>query len=239
MKRYLPFPLLVLSLAGSSCIETSQEPVSYEAVSVLAPGGDATVQDGWAIAVTRADVALGPFYFCAAASGSSTLCESAAAELTTVSYVDALAPPTPLGRVHGFTGKIESAAYDLGISWFDTQTEPTPAAALPAGHSLHLEGRATKAGRTVTFVADVDVTPQYQGQSAVATAPASADVTGAATRLEVALAPAGWLRQLDFDAIAASGPEPFVIAPGMPEHVAVLVGLKNLAPITMRWVDAR
>ena len=230
------------ALAAPGCIEASQEPVAYEAVAVTR-GNGTTIIDGWTITLARADVALGPFYFCAAASGSSTLCSSSIAELASVSVVSALAPaPTPLGTVHGFSGTIQSAAYDFGISWFDTQAAATPAPALPGGHSIRLEGEARKGAVRVLFVADVDVVPQYQGQNALSTAPASADVTSSATRLEVVLEPAAWLRQLGFDAIAASvaasGETPFVIKPGMPEHGAILVGLKNLAPLELRWVAA-
>jgi hypothetical protein len=57
-----------------------------------------------------------------------------------------------------------------------------------------------------------------------------------AVRLEVHFDAAAWLRQLDFDAIAASGKMPLTIAPGTPEHNALLVGIKNLAPPEFRWV---
>ena len=237
MSRPLLFTLAALAATTvPACIESPQDPVSYAAVAVQRGDGTSTI-DGWTITVTRADIALGPFYFCAASSGSSTLCGSSVAELTQVSVVDALhAAPSPIGTVRGFTGSIQSASYDFGISWFDTQTVATPASALPAGHSLHLEGAARKGAQVVTIVADVDVLPQYQGQNAVATAPASANVTSGATRLEVVLEPAAWFRQLDFDALAAKGAAPIVIKPGTDEHTALLVGLKNLAPPELRWV---
>jgi hypothetical protein len=226
---------LALGLALPGCIEASQEPLDYDAVAV-AQGNGTVVVGAWTITLTRADVALGPFYFCASASGSSTLCESSVAEIAGVTVVDALAPaPAPLGRVHGFSGTIASASYDLGISWFDTQRAPTPAPPLPGGHSIRLEGVARSAAAAIPFTADVDVVPQFQGQNAISTAPASADVRSSATRLEVILEPAAWLRQLDFDAAAASGNVPFTITPGTPEHNAVLVGVKNLAPLQFRW----
>jgi hypothetical protein len=239
-----PQPLLLLlavasATAAPGCIESPQEPVAYEAVAVTR-GDGTTVIDGWTVRLFRAEVALGPFYFCAAASGSSTLCASSIAELPRVTFVDALAPVTALGTVRGFTGPIKSASYDFGISWFDTQTAARPAPQLRAGHSLHLEGEARKGVVALPFVADVDVVPQYQGQNAIPTAPALADVTSSATRLEVVLEPAMWLRQMDFDAIAASvtvtGKTPFVITPGTNEHGAILAGLKNLSPIELRWV---
>jgi hypothetical protein len=244
MKRLLFASSLVLALGVSSagCIEASQQPVDYDAVAVTRNGGAATI-DGWSITLTRADVALGPFYFCAASSGSSTLCESSIAELARVGVVDALAKaPSPIGRVHGFTGAVRSVSYDLGISWFDTQTEATPAPSLPRGHSMRLEGEARKGAQRVAFTADVDVVPQYQGQNAISTASATADVASSATRHEVVLDPASWLKQVDFDAmaaaVAASGGAPFAIEPGTEQHSAVLVGLKNLAPPELRWVSA-
>jgi hypothetical protein len=103
---------------------------------------------------------------------------------------------------------------------------------------MRLEAEARKAGARIGIVANVDVVPQYQGQNAVPTSPATADVASSATRLEVHLDPAGWMRQLDFDAIAASGKVPFTIEPGTPEHNALLVGIKNLSPPELRWVPA-
>ena len=237
MSRLLVFTLATLSACSvPACIESPQDSVSYEAVAVQRGNGTSTI-DGWTITATRAEIALGPFYFCAASSGSSTLCESSVAELAQVSVIDALhGAPSPIGTVRGFTGPIQSASYDFGISWFDTQSAATPAPRLPGGHSLHLEGRATKGAQVVTIIADIDVVPQYQGQNAVATAPASANVTSGATRLEVVLEPAAWMRQLDFDALAAKGAAPIAVVPGTDEHTAILVGLKNLAPPELRWV---
>lgn len=228
----------VLALAG--CIEASQEPVAYDAV-VVSQGGGRDESNGWVITLSRADVALGPFYFCAAASGSSTLCASSIAEVASVSVVNALAPAAPaFGRVRGFSGNIQSVSYDFGISWFDTQTAATPAPQLPGGHSMRLEGEARKGTAIVRFTADVDVVPQYQGQNAISTASAVGSVPSSATRLEVDLEPAAWMRQVDFDAVAAkvggAGAAVFAIEPGTEEHGAVLVGLKNLAPPVLRWV---
>lgn len=230
-----PFLFFCLPIACAACIESPQEAVVYDAVALARGAGTADV-GGWAVTLTRAEVALGPFYFCAASSGSSTLCAASIAELRSVTIVDALNPaPTALGKVNGFSGSIRSAAYDFGISWFETQAAATPSPALPRGHSVHLEAEARKAGVRVGIVANVDVVPQYQGQNAVPTSPAVADVRSNATRLEVLLDPAGWLRQLDFDAIAASGKVPFEIEPGTAEHNALLVGIKNLSPPELRW----
>ena len=47
------------------------------------------------------------------------------------------------------------------------------------------------------------------------------------------------MRTLAFAAaVATTGKVPFAIAPGTPAHNAVLVGLKNLSPLVLRWVPA-
>jgi hypothetical protein len=100
---------------------------------------------------------------------------------------------------------------------------------------MRLEGEAMSDGGAVSFVADVDVVPQYQGQTAVATAPASATVDSSAFRLEVHLHAADWFRQVDFDALAA-GASAVHVEPGSRAHNALLVGIENLAPPELRWV---
>lgn len=221
---------LVVVIAASACIESPQEIVSYEAIAV-ASGSNARTSGSWTVVLSRADVTLGPFYFCAAASGSSTLCESSIAELRTVTVVDALAAaPSPLGRVEGFTGVIKSAAYDYGISWFDTQTTPTP-----GRHSMHIEGIANDRASQIRFTADIDIVPQYQGQNAIPTAPVQANVSTTTKRLEVHIDPARWFAQVDFDAVRARGETSLAIVPGTPEHNQILVGIKNLAPPELRW----
>lgn len=229
MKRAL-LPLL-FAFAGAACLDSPQELVSYEAVAVPS-GSSARTTGNWTVSLTRADVALGPFYFCAAASGSSTLCESSVAELRTVTVVDALAKsPVALGRVDGFTGVIKSAAYDYGISWFDTMTAPTPS------HSMHFEGTASSRDAQITFTGDIDIVPQFQGQNAIPTAPVDANVTTRTRRLEVHLDPARWFAQVDFDALRAAGQTTLTIAPGTLEHNQLLLGIKNLAPPELRWVE--
>jgi hypothetical protein len=219
-----------------ACTESSQEPAEYDAFLVPDPDPHETFGE-WSVRLSRADVAFGPVYFCSAASGSATLCKSSIAEVISVARVDALSERARhLGSVHGFTGRIRSASYDYGISWFDTQTEATPAAAAPAGHSMHLEGEATRGDVSLPFVADVDVTPQYQGQTGVPTAPVEATIDSSAFRLDVHFRAVDWFAQIDFDSIDASGVTDLVIAPGSPEHGALLVGIKILAPPEFAWV---
>ncbi len=175
----------------------------------------------------------------------STLIENVAtssffsiAEIASVARIDGLAlGPVAIGDVHGFTGTILSASYDYGISWFDTTYAPTAALVAPHGHSMRIEAEARRGPERIAIVADVDVVPQLQGQRAIPTAKVSAEVTSDATILEVHFDVSAWIRQLDFNAIAASGRAPFAIEPGTPEHNALLLGINNLAPPAFRWVS--
>lgn len=239
--HWLSLIAAVSLLAG--CTSSPQVPADYDAVAVVAPDAVATVGD-WSIRITQAQFAFGPVYFCASASGSSNLCEASIAEVASIVRLDGLfTSAQPLGAVHGFTGTIRSAAYDWGITWFDTQSEATPAEAASEGHSMHVEGTATHGSTVVPLVADVDVVPQYQGQMAVPTATAEATIDSAAFRLEVHFDVARWFEQLDrrtadgipyLDALSSGGK--IVIAPGTPAHEALLIGMKNLAPPEFQWV---
>lgn len=234
-------------LALSGCTATSQEPVDYEAVLVSDAASIATVGD-WSVRLTTAEIAFGPVYFCAAESGSATLCDSSIAEVATVASFDALAAsPSTLGVVHGFTGTIRSASYDFGITWFPTQGEPTPALEAPGGHSMHFEGEATRGTTSFSLVVDVDLVPRRQGQTAVSTAPADATVRSSDVRLEIHFTPARWFEQLDrlnpdgvsyLDALAATAVPgaPVSIGPNSLEHRALLVGIKNMDPPAFVWV---
>jgi hypothetical protein len=234
MKRVVGIAVGAAMLAA--CIETPQHRIQYPAVAV--PSGERTLAAGdWTINVSRAELAFGPAYFCASASGSSTLCATAVAELTSVARIDALAGgPIPLGRIDGVTGPIRSVSYDLGILWLDTQPQATAAAEAPSGHSAVIEGEASKGEAKLPFIVVLDVAPQYQGQHAIATSPAVGDVESDSYQLEVRVDPVRWLAQIDFDTAAARPERPLVFGVGSPEHSAVIVGLKSLAPPEFRWV---
>ncbi len=223
----------------SACLTAPQSQVEYDATFVP-PASRTVVSGAWTVTLTRAELAFGPAYFCAAASGSSTLCASAVAELRDVVRIDALSPaPVPLGRVHGVTGSIRSVSYDLGILWLDSQSQPTAHPHAPAAHSGILEGHADKEGDSLPFVIFLDAVPQYQGQHAVATARAEGDVASSDSLLEVHVDVARWVAQIDFDAAAQRPERPLVVVNGSADHGAVLVGLKNLAPPEFRWVEKR
>jgi hypothetical protein len=245
----MPSMPIVLALAlFPGCIESPQTELEYPAFAVNDASSTFVVAD-WTIALTRADFAFGPVYFCASASASSGLCASSIAEIANVVTIDGLSGvPVSLGAVRGLSGTIRSASYDFGISWFDTTTRPTVAAGAPLGHSLRIEAEARRGSERVSLTANVDVVPQSQGRRAVPTAsvceagkaaPGAVgcpDVQTSDYRLEVRFDVAAWLRQLDFDAMAASGQKPFAIEPGTSEHNTILVGIRNLAPAAFHWV---
>ncbi len=229
----------LLCLVGApGCAGTGQPEISYDAYAVS--GSNLPVEAGdWTVTLDSATVAFGPVYFCAAASGSATLCETAIAELTTITAFDALAEePARLGTVHGFTGAIRSASYDYGIHWFLTEDVPTPAPATPGGHSAHFEGRAQKDTVTLRFVADVDVTAQFQGQRSVQSTPASARIEGGVERLDVHFDAAAWLAGVDFDEALASGEDPYVIKPGTPSYDAIVISMTAQRPPSFEWKKA-
>lgn len=228
------------ALLGAGCIESPQTEISYEA-EARASLARAFEVDGITVRVTRAELAFGPLYFCAASSGSATLCRSATGELLDVTRVDLLSPsPTRLGRVRGTTGSVRSASYDLGLHWFDTSFAVEAAAAAPEGHSLVVVGTLARAGEAeVPFQLSVDAVPQYQGQRAVPTGEAAAELSTTPTRLIVTFAPEVWLRQIDFDAVLrTSTSRPIVLDAKSPAHDAVLVGLKVARPPEFRWVPS-
>jgi len=226
---------LVAALA-SACLEAPQQDVTYAADAKVTLARAFTV-GAVTVKLSRAELAFGPVYFCAATSGSATLCKSALGEVTRVSRIDLLSPdPQPLGAVRGFTGTVRSASYDLGLHWFDTSFAVEPSPSAPDGHSMVVEGSLSSGPDVdVPFRLFLDAVPQYQGQRAVPTADARAEIAESGTRLTVAFEPEAWLRQIDFDAVLKTAPRPIVLDTKSPAHGAVLVGIKVARPPEFRW----
>ena len=227
--------LLAAALAFGACVTSSQAEVSYPAYARPILARTLLAQNGWTVSVSRADVAFGPLYLCAAQSGSATLCETAVGEILRVQRVDALAGEQPLGAVRGLEGPIRSAGYDMGITWYDTQTSATPAAAAPDGHSVVVEGVATRGADTVPFRLVVDAVPQFQGQRAVPTTKASGVVTSGDARLDVTFDVTRWLASVDFDEALARPERPAVLDATSTAHATMLVAIKALAPPKLTW----
>jgi hypothetical protein len=228
--RARSFVLVALVLAG--CSGTGQPGVSFLAVAKPAETTDFLVDDV-TVSLTQASVAFGPAYFCASASGSSTLCEAALGEVRSVTVIDLLrAEEQPLGTYEGLSGVVRSASFDYGIHWFLPESEAHASPEAPSGHSARLAGTASRAGVSIQFEADVDVVPLFQGQRAVPTAPAMGEVGDATGRLEVGFDVAGWLGDVDFAAALAAGDDPWVLGPGMRDHDAIVIRMVSTRPPT-------
>lgn len=221
---------LLAATQAAGCVTRAQSEVTFEVTARPRLDRLVVATGGWQVRLTRAEIAIGPVYFCAAQSGSATLCETAVGELARVERVDALAGPRALGFGRGLEGPVRSVGYDLGITWFDTQTTAGPAAAAPDGHSLVVEGSAERGADVVPFRLFVDVIPQFQGQRAVPTAAASGTLSSDATRLEIDLDVARWLTAVDFDEALARPERPALLDASSRAHASVLVAMKALAP---------
>jgi hypothetical protein len=229
-------PIALLTCAA--CSGTGQPDVDYAAFAAPEAAATINADHGWSVTLDKATVAFGPVYFCASASGSATLCQTAIGELLTTTAFDALDPaPRALGTAHGFIGKIQSASYDYGIHWFLTDDAPNPSSDAPGGHSAQFTGTAVKAGKTVHFRADVDVVPQFQGQRAAPSQAASATIAGEGERLDIHFAIGQWFEHVDFDE-APAGEGLYVISAGTRNHGAIVIGMTAEAPPAFVWSEA-
>jgi hypothetical protein len=160
-------------------------------------------------------------------------------ELRGVAAFDALGGPQLLGAAQGFAGTVRSASYDYGVSWLLTDPSPRAWPAAPGGRSARLAGSATRGAETIRFVAEVDVLAQYQGQRAVPTTPAVAELDASVTRLDIGFDPGAWLTGVDWgDVAASSSDDPRVIEPGTPAHNAVVIAMVATHPPTFTWSGA-
>jgi hypothetical protein len=240
MSRERQRPVLLIAatlLAG--CGDTGQPAIEHSAVAIGTPSTAVDVGD-YAVTLEVARVALGPATFCASRAASDEQCPAAVAELAAVAAIDVLSPtPQALGRVQGFVGTVRSAGFGYGITWLNTQTAPTPAAATPGRHSAHLEGTATNKMTMASFrfVADVDIVPLNRGQHAVTTTGLSASIDERTARLEVRLDPNAWVAQIDFAELAAAGTATVTIDPKSRAGNALIVGMTSLAPPRFTWVQ--
>jgi hypothetical protein len=212
------------------CSGTGQPEVTYPAYAVPEPSA-MTTAGAWNVTFSDATIAFGPVYFCAAQSGSATLCETAVGDIRSITRVNLLdVEPQPLGEVDGFTGSIRSASYDYGIHWFLTENAPTPAPEAPGGHSAHFAGTASRGADRVHFTADIDLLPQFQGQRAVPSAPYLASVDEDGGRLDARMPLASWFADVDFDALFAAGKDPVVFEPNSQAYSAIVIAMIANAP---------
>jgi hypothetical protein len=189
------------------------------------------------VTLSEAAIAFGPVYFCAAASGSATLCETAVAELPRIAAIDGLDPsPQRIGQVNGFEGDLRSASYDYGVHWFLTEPAPVGDPHAAGGHSARLVGEARRGEQEVNFTATIDVVAQFQGQRSVPSAPVSAHVKGDGdVRLDVRFDVGAWVTEIDWDAAAETGNGTYTIEPGSRDHNALVIAMVSTDPPQFVW----
>ncbi len=206
--RRVPMPLWVLACAPlfAACAETSQQRVQLP-LEVVGTEATAPIEalGGVPVTLTRADLAFGPLYLCAATQAGE-LCETARLEWLDTVVVDARSSaPQPAGHLYGVSGVVQSWMYDLAISAQLTQEQPfvLPAAEALGGHSLVLVGTAVVSGITLPFRAEVPVQQTSATELGVPVVRKSStdeffhDVTGAEQALQVRFDPATWLAGVD------------------------------------------
>jgi hypothetical protein len=228
---------ILLGLILTGCTGTGQPDVSFPAYFVPTATksfvvGDVTVD------LSEARVVFGPVYFCASASGSATLCETARGEVLDESVFDALSSDRQqVGTYHGFVGEIRSASYDHGIHWFIPQQEPHVSTAAPDGHSAFIRGTASRAGKKTAFEMLIDVNPQYRGQRAVPTVAVQGDVTEATSSVEMRFDLESWLSAIDYAQILDSGQDPYVIESGTVDHDVVVIRMVSTNPVAFVFTE--
>jgi len=197
--------LALLGLAAVSCGgSTGLEMISYP---LSARGGAQPFTAGsWEITVEEAAVGFGPLYLCASNTAAADHCSTAVAEFADSATVDAASPqPQQLGQVQGFSATVHSAIYDYAYSWLG-EGAPRPLSGAPGGHSVRTRVTARQGERVLRVLAELDLPPQQAGARAVqARLPERAQ--SATLRLELVFDPAAWWKRIDFDALAALGPE--------------------------------
>jgi hypothetical protein len=220
---------------SASCGTTGGERIELQ-LAVRGTDRTSLEVNGATFTLSRAQVAVGPVYFCASDGADTELCETSLTELTQAVVIDGLAP-TGLTSIalQGTTGEVRSALYDYGVSWFLTQQVPE---ALPGvEHSVLLEGTVARDGRELRFVTAVDVLPMSPGATAVHGQRTRHELADGDT-LTLAVDPYLWLQPVDVDALFAldaQGTGQVAIERGTQAHEAILQGLQNRAPVQFEW----
>jgi hypothetical protein len=237
---------LLFSSSALACSGTGQPEISYAAYATPIAPGPAIEAGDFTISLDEATLAFGPVYFCAAASGSATLCETAVAEITDTFAIDLRsAEPQPLGLVNGFTGEIRSASFDFGIHWFLTESQPVASPVAPGKHSVRFRGHAESASAQIAFVAEIDVLPTLRGQRAVPSVETFANVGERRPELHIEFDAASWIAAIDWEKVEAGAAAsnaggddaPYRIEIGSPEHNAVVIAMVSKKPPAFLWVD--
>ncbi|MDB4989866.1 MAG: hypothetical protein JWN04_5044 [Myxococcaceae bacterium] len=241
MKQTILLAWLALSLSlQTSCGDTGRERVSVALSAQGTAARPVQIADA-TVTLTRADLALGPLYFCASQIGRAELCDVAVAELLEVVPIVALNPaPQPLGVLNATTGSIMSAIYDFGISWLLTENKATPSPQSIAGHSAIFEGTIVRAGKTLRFSAAIDAEPRVRGDLTVNAQRTSHEIVGQGEQVTLQIDANTWIDRLQIDALFAldsDGDGSVAIEPGTQSYESIYQGMLNRTPLSFAWTD--
>ena len=229
-------PALALILITAGCAPAAQTEVSYPLRIRGTPARQVVARDGWLVTLSQARLALGPLYLCASEGASAELCEDAMGEMRTAVAADALrADPQELATIQGVTGEVRSVAADFAITWPATLGAARALAAAPDGHSLVLEGRASKDGKDVDFRILVDVTPREAGTLSLQGHRVRGTVSAAPGPLLVTVDPNSWVQAVDFEGLSSPPGAALVLDASSRAANAVTVALTATQPPAFTW----
>ncbi len=233
MKRLLPW--VTLSLAG--CIADAQELIELPLqVAGTRVEGPVLARDDVEITLTDARLAFGPLYLCAGTSAGE-LCETARAEWTESTVVDALDPePREAGMLTGVSGDVRSFMYDLGFTSLLTEEDPLPldAATALGGASVRLAGTALIGSQARPFEASIRIAQEEETERGIPVIRSGAgdridhvlgpDDTG----LRITFDPRPWLADAEFLSLFEDGvcelEGPPIVCAGTVEQVCAADG---------------
>jgi hypothetical protein len=224
--------------AMAGCVpDTSRDSVS---VSIRARGVDtATAEIGdYTVTLLDARVVLGPLYFCSAAHASAELCATARLEVLEPFAVDLLdGTPREAGIAHGTTGRVSSAQYDLGRSFFSTSAAPAPTSTELGGSSALFVFEVQGPVNQFSVELDLALNPARAGSTLVMGARTSFDVTLETEAVTLVFDPWALLDSVDLALLEASVVDGGSISPvrGEQAYEAVAVRLTEGLVPTFVW----
>lgn len=231
--------LIACALLLAGCDETSR---SFVNVPMLAEreGDTSFAVDDFEVTLTRAELAVGPVYFCATAAADADLCHVAIAELRDVAVIDLLEDGAQrIGTVAATTGMVRSATLDYGRPWLLPESAPTAGPRALDGHSAIFEGEACRDDACFTFEAALDLTPREAGDSTLPGLDTTFAIIEAQQQLALRIDASEWLEGVDFEALAMSVEEGAVsVEPGSQAYEAIVIAMTSRAVPEIDWNEA-
>lgn len=229
--------IMLCALLLASCDETSR---SFVRVPMVAQRtGDASFSAGeHEVTLSRAEVALGPLYFCATAAADADLCPDAIAELREVAVIDLLdGDAQRVGTVQATTGMVRSATLDYGRPWLLPANAPERGPRELDGHSAVFEGEACREDACFAFEAAIDLTPREAGDSTLPGLDTRFAILEGEQRLVARIELSAWLGRIDFAELQSSVNDDgvAVIEPGSQAYEAIAIGMTSRAVPEIDW----